>query len=122
MGRETGIYDPKCQVPESLTLSEEWGPDLRSDLIVNQVGAIVAKAPQVQRSSGAFQMRFLSSGLALISVAVVIGLALWTGGWSAFAEILPGATCPPDISCLPPEPRDGVCRILRAETHHGALE
>jgi hypothetical protein len=26
------------------------------------------------------------------------------------AEVLPGATCPPDFNCLPPEPRDRVCR------------
>jgi hypothetical protein len=59
-------------------------------------------------------VRSFSSVLALISGTMVwpisIALALSIGGSSAFAEILPGATCPPDFTCFPPEPRDGACQ------------
>jgi hypothetical protein len=41
---------------------------------------------------------------------ISIALALSIGVTSALAEFLPGATCPPDFTCSPPEPRDGACR------------
>ena len=62
-------------------------------------------------------VKSFSSVLAFISGTMVwpiaIALALSIGGSSAFAEIVPGATCPPDFTCFPPEPRDGACRLPR---------
>lgn len=41
--------------------------------------------------------------------SILIALVLPISGSNAVAEILPGATCPPEFTCLSPEPRDGVC-------------
>jgi hypothetical protein len=59
-------------------------------------------------------MKFSSGGFALSSWIVVwsicVALSLSTGGSTAIAQILPGAKCPSDFTCLPSEPRDGVCQ------------
>jgi hypothetical protein len=60
------------------------------------------------------QLRSFSSVIAFIpatvGASISIVLALSMGGTTALAEILPGATCPPDYNCFSIEPRDGACR------------
>ena len=53
-------------------------------------------------------MNFCSIPFRAIAGPLFISLLLSAHGECAFAEIV-GATCPPDFTCFPPEPRDGAC-------------
>jgi hypothetical protein len=57
-------------------------------------------------------------GFALSDIALTPGIIAWAflvalcfsmGGSNAFADMLTGATCPPDFTCFSIEPRDGAC-------------
>jgi hypothetical protein len=50
---------------------------------------------------------FIFNSLACSFFAV---LCFSTGGSNAFADILPGAACPPGFTCFSIEPRDGACQ------------
>jgi len=59
-------------------------------------------------------MRFASSNLAFISNAIawsfLVALFFSIAGSNAFADVLPGAACPPGFTCFSIEPRDGACQ------------